>query len=111
VKPGRKAGPPLPPPTAKSEAEHAQEPRIQALMSPAERRRLSRNIDARKREIEATLERLRRGPPTAEQRAAMERVESFVELSRQAVDRGDLRQADALSARALSLVKDLVDGP
>jgi hypothetical protein len=109
-KPVRKAaGPPLPPPAPKTEAEPAEQ-RIQTLISPAEQRRLSRNIDARRRETEGILTRIRGSSPDTEQRAAIDRVVSFLNLSAQAAQRGDLRQADALSVLALSLAKDLVDG-
>jgi hypothetical protein len=115
-KPVRRAGP-VPPPPAKTEPEPEPEaepvpppePRIQALVSPGERRRLRRSIETRRREIESLLERLKNSAQP-EQREGAERVASFLALSAQAAERGDLRQADALSARALSLARDLTDG-
>jgi uncharacterized protein YecE (DUF72 family) len=88
----------------------AAEPRIQALVSAEERSRLTREIAARRREIEKILEQL---PPSTESQrsAAVERVLSFLSLSDQAAERGELRQANEYSNRALVLAKELVSGP
>jgi hypothetical protein len=82
------------------------EPKIQALVPQDEKNRLAREIAARRSEIDRILEQL---PPSEapERNAAIERVRSFLALSAQYAERGDLRQADALSTRALVLAKEL----
>jgi hypothetical protein len=84
----------------------AAEPKIQALVPADERNRLTREIAARRREIEKILAQLP-APPTTERNAAVEQVLSFLNLSNDAAGRGDLRQADAYSSRALVLAKEL----
>jgi hypothetical protein len=115
-KPARRVGP-VPPPNVKLEPEpepesppSTTEPRIQALLSAEDRTRLTREIAARRRDIEKILEQL---PASSEgqRSAAVERVLSFLRLSDQAAERGELRQANEYSNRALVLAKELVSGP
>jgi hypothetical protein len=115
-KPPRKVGP-TPPPNVKLEPEPepeapppTAEPRIQALLSPEDRSRMTREIAARRREIEKIIAQL---PPSTEPQrsAAVERVVSFLTLSDQAAERGELRQANEYSNRALVLAKELVSAP
>ena len=118
-KPPRRVGPvpppnlklePEPEPEAETPAAAATEPRIQPLVPADERSRLTREIAARRREVEKILSQL---PPSTEPQrsAAVERVLSFLKLSDQAAERGDLRQADGFSSRALLLAKELVGTP
>jgi hypothetical protein len=111
-KPGRVASGPAPPPLPRVEPEppgpEAPGPRIQTLIPESDRRRFNLAIDGRRREIQQILSKLEASSPNTEQREAMARVSSLVSLADQAAERGDLRQADALSARALSLARGLV---
>ena len=42
---------------------------------------------------------------------SVDRIRSFVNLSRQAQERGDIQQASALADRALLLAKELLGAP
>jgi hypothetical protein len=110
-KPGRVAGTPQLPPAPKAEPETPGPeagPRIGTLLSQAERRKLTESIAARRREIQQIVQRLEANSPNAEKREAIDRVHSFLSLANQAEERGDLRQADSLLARALLLAKSLM---
>jgi hypothetical protein len=109
-RPGRiAAAPTLPAPKVEPEQAipESSVPRLQTLLTPAERRRLERSIQARRNEIQQLLARAQSDSQTTEQREAVERVHSFLALSDQAAQRGDLRLADGLSSRALSLARGM----
>jgi outer membrane biosynthesis protein TonB len=58
-------------------------------------------------EVQQLLKEITARPPSAATRAAVTRINSFVRLSEQSINRNDLRQADVLAQRALALAKDL----
>lgn len=82
-------------------------PRLQEIVSPEEKRRLTEEIAARKREINDVLGQVSHRALSEEERSTVERIRSFVQLSDQAAGRGDMRQAEALSERALVLAREL----
>ena len=82
-------------------------PRLQEAVSPEEKRRLADGINNRKREINDILQQASRRNLTDGDRGIVERVHSFLQLSDQAASRGELRQADSLSERALVMAREL----
>ena len=82
-------------------------PRLQEIVSPEEKRRITDEINNRKREIADILQQASRRNLTDGDRGIMDRVRSFLQLSDQAATRGDMRQADSLSDRAMVLARDL----
>lgn len=118
-KPARRVGPVAPPnvkPEPEAEAPVAveavpapSEPRIQALVKPDERNKLAKEIAAKRAEIEKLLAQLGSNPG-GDKAAGVERVSSFLTLANQAAERGDIRQADAITTRALLLARDLTEG-
>jgi hypothetical protein len=74
-------------------------------LSAEEQKRLRDTIEARQAEIERRV-RARRHP-TGSDKALVDRIDSFVNLSKEAVQRGDYTQADALLERALILAREL----
>lgn len=76
-------------------------------MPPDESRRIHDEIEKRKAEIAALLNRAKKRRLSAEERNSMERIRSFLSLSDEAAGRGDMRQAEALSERALVLAREL----
>jgi len=95
--------PETPPPSAIAE----ERPRLQEIVSPQEQRKIAEAIAARKREIGQVLEQAVSRTLTDHEKNLEERVRSFLQLSDQAAGRGDWRQADALSDRALVLAREL----
>ena len=69
--------------------------------------RVLEEIAARKREIESILQQASQRQLSEDDRAIVERVRSFLQLSDQAAGREDMRQAEALSERALVLAREL----
>jgi hypothetical protein len=117
-KPTRRAGPVTPPdtkPEPEAETTVAEpapapaEPRIQAIVPRDERNKLAKEIAAKRAEIEKLLSQLGSNPG-ADKAAGVERVNSFLTLANQATERGDIRQADAITTRALLLARDLTEG-
>lgn len=100
--------PVAPPPEVPAPAPVVEErPRLQEPVSPEEKRRLADEINNRKREINDILQQAsRRNLPDGD-RGIVERVHSFLQLSDQAAARGELRQADSLSERALVMAREL----
>ncbi len=82
-------------------------PRIQAIVPEAEQQRIRQALVACRAEINAQLAQASRRRLNAADRATVNRVRSFLTLSDQAVQRGDLVQADELSSRALILARGL----
>jgi hypothetical protein len=64
-------------------------------------------INSRLEEVKKLRAEVERRKLTSASRMAVNRVDSFVKLSQTAIGRGDLRQADALTQRALIIVRDL----
>jgi hypothetical protein len=87
------------------------QPRIRALIPPAEQQRLERSIAQQKREIQERTARAQAAGSNSERRAMIDRIQSFLDLSAEAEKQGDLREAEALAARALALARDLSNVP
>jgi hypothetical protein len=102
-----------PRPEAPAEAEQPAQPAadapapapFQPILSAQEQARLKNSIDARRREIEERLKSVKR--PSAHDQGLIDRINSFVNLSSQAAQRGDFTQADALLERASILAREL----
>jgi hypothetical protein len=101
VKPPETAAP------APQPATPEERPRLQEIISAEERKRLLEEIGNRKREINEVVDSAARRNLSQQDRDRIDRIRSFVELSDQAAGRGDMRQADALSERALLLAREL----
>jgi hypothetical protein len=85
-------------------------PRLQEILSPEEKRKLVEEINSRKREVNEILQQAARRNLSQADRVIVERVRSFLALSDQAAGRDDIRQADALSERAVVLARELRNG-
>jgi hypothetical protein len=81
--------------------------RIQALLPAEERLKIKEGVENRWREINDRLSRISYEKLPPEQKSTVERIRSFLSLSERAYNRGDMRQADSLSERALVLARDL----
>jgi hypothetical protein len=82
-------------------------PRVQEALSAEEKRRITDDIATRKREIGDILQQASRRNLSEADRGIVERVRSFVQMCDQAAARGELRQADALSERAVVMSREL----
>lgn len=82
-------------------------PRIRPVLSAAERRQKSEEIESRWREVNSMLTQASNRQLSDEQLNTVNRIKSFLSMSEEALRRGDIRQADALSDRALLLAGDL----
>jgi len=83
-----------------------EQPPIRPLVSGEEQKRIKSSIESRRRSIEDLLNRAK-GHQTDENKALVERINSFLAQSAEAEKRGDFTQADALSVRALILAQEL----
>jgi hypothetical protein len=118
-KPVRRVGSPPPgpkpesPPVAQGPAAPAtpaaepERPRIQELVAPAEQKQLSDSLEARRREIRYALDQAAARGPSAHEKNLINRINSFLRLSDEALARGDARQADAQAERAQILCREL----
>ncbi len=115
--PARPARKPPPKPEATQEAEQPAAPAaaptdtaetapFQPILSPQEQARLKNSIEARRREIGDRLLKNSKNP-SPHDKGLIDRINSFVELSAKAEQRGDFTQADALLERASILAKEL----
>jgi hypothetical protein len=112
---------PTPPPVARVESPAPAQPEVlpappgttarapAALQSRSDRTRSRAAIEAQIRDTQAALTQLLRRNLAGEFKDDRDRATSLVELARQAIARGDLRQADDLSDRAAILAKTLLD--
>lgn len=92
-----------PPPPVVTE----ERPRLQEIVPPEEKKKLADDINVRKREINEVLQQAGRRQLSEQDRSIVERIRSFLQLSDQAAARDDMRQAEALSERALVLAREL----
>jgi hypothetical protein len=81
--------------------------RLRPAESPAERRRIERDIASRRVQTLRLLNDISRRNLNEEQRATLARIQAFLEQADGAMKNNDLREADALSSRALLLSQDL----
>lgn len=82
-------------------------PRLQEIVPVEERKKLADQMAARKHEIDEALRQAAGRPLSYHDRNIVDRIKSFLQLSDQSAARGDMRQADALSDRALILAREL----
>jgi hypothetical protein len=82
-------------------------PRIQAIVSPEEARRIEEAIKVRKRELNERLGQLQRRQLDPAETNMVGRIQSFISQADEAARRGELAEADALSERALLLAREL----
>ena len=108
-RPSRPQPKPVEPPPAAAQPQPPVEerPRLQEIVSPEERKKLADQMAARKREIDEALRMAAARPLSDHDRNIVDRIKSFLQLSDQAGARGDMRQAEALSERALILAREL----
>jgi hypothetical protein len=85
-------------------------PAIGEMISPTELKRLSDQVQGRRKEVNQIVEQIKRRHPTHEQDLVMNNIENFLTLSKEAEKRNDIRQADALAERAQILARDLQNG-
>jgi hypothetical protein len=95
-----------PPPPAEDPARI----RLQPMVSAEERLKIKEEVESRQREVNDRLVRIRKRGLTAQEKNTVSRIQSFLNLSAQALNRGDMRQANSLSERALLLARDLESG-
>jgi hypothetical protein len=104
------AGSPKPEPEPEPEAPPTpavqEQAPIQPILSGGEQKRIQDAIEARKREIDDKLGRVK-GHSSSHDKSLMERINSFLAQCAQAEQRADYSQADALSERALILAREL----
>lgn len=83
-----------------------EKPPFQPILSEDEQRQIKGVLETRRKEIRDLLGRAKAHPSSTNQ-ALEDRIDSFVKQSDDAAQRGDYRQADALSERAWILAKEL----
>jgi hypothetical protein len=83
---------------------------VQEILQPEELKRLQDSILARKQEVHRVIDPPLSRKPNAQQAAALNRIQSFLQQAEDAEKRGDLRQADALGERAQILAREFQGG-
>ncbi len=81
--------------------------RVRPVASESERKRLLREVTKRRLQTQRMLVELGQRTLREDQRAGLARVQAFLDQVEAALKENDLRQADALSSRALLLCQDL----
>ena len=87
-----------------------EQPRLQPMYSEEEKRRISAELEKRRNETDGLLRVMNQNRMSAEQRASVDRVRSFMNVAEDAAKRGDLHSADAFSMRAVVLARELASG-
>jgi hypothetical protein len=110
----RRPGPPpaaapavTPPPAT---AEPAEAPRIQEVIPQAELDKLREQAKGRRDEVARIFDQLGKRGLARFPKSVVESIKNFLELSKEAEARNDMRQADALAERAQILARDLQNG-
>jgi arginine kinase len=80
---------------------------FQPILTPAEQTKLKDAIETRGREIAERVNKAKARGLSSHDEDLVKRINSFLELSKQAAQRGDYTQADSLSDRALLLAREL----
>jgi hypothetical protein len=93
-------------PAAQPPAEDVRPP-VQALVPAEDQKKLQDSAQGRKREVSQILSQAPTQSLTARQKDIVRRIGFFVRQSDQAEQRGDMRQADDLAARAQALAREL----
>jgi hypothetical protein len=96
---GPQPPPPAPPPASRR--------RIRPVESAAERRRLQADISTRQRQVQDILAKARNRQLSDAEKAAVDRVQAFLDQTEAALKDKDLQQAAALANRALLLCQEL----
>lgn len=92
-----------PPPTTEPQPRQ----RVRPVASESERKRLQREVTKRRLQTQRMLVELSQRTLREDQRSGVARVQAFLDQVETALKENDLRQADALSSRALLLCQDL----
>lgn len=84
-------------------------PRIHPIVPPVERRQVAEGIQASWNETNAILDKMKVNAHSllGEERTTLSRVQSFLRLSERAYKRRQMRQAETLADRALTLAREL----
>ncbi len=100
---------PVTPPATTPQAEP---PRgaIQEVISSTELKRLTDQVQGRRREVTQILEQASKRRLSQSQQNDVNNIRNFLTLSLEAEQRNDIRGADALAERALILARDLQNG-
>jgi len=108
-RPRPEAAPATPPPAtpAATPAELDPRPPIQEIVSPEDSSRLKASADTHKSEIRRLFGQLPWRELTKEQRDVVDTIRSFVRLSDEAEQGGDMRKANELAERGLVLAQGL----
>jgi hypothetical protein len=85
-------------------------PPIGPVLSDEERRRMTEDISSRLQEVEKMLGRIAALHPTDAEKASVEKIRSFHRLSHEALERGEIQQANALADRAVLLAQEVLHG-
>jgi hypothetical protein len=96
--------PPVQPPATPPPEERTP---IQEVLPPTEQRRLAEEADASTREALRVLDQVQSRSLNRNQRSIVDRVKAFLKQAEEAKQRGDMRQASELAARAQVLAKEL----
>jgi hypothetical protein len=92
-------GPPSPPASDR--------PPVEEIVPADEQKRLQESAENRKKAARQLLDQMKGRHATQDQHRIIQRVQSFLNQSDEAAQRGDMRQADLLAERALVLAKEL----
>lgn len=120
-RPGRSrppAGPPLAAPVKPEAVETAEtpqaapaveapRPRIEPALPAEQRRQLNEEIVSRQHKIEQMVAGITARRLSESEKRSVERIKSFLNLSHQALERGDTQQAGALADRASLLAQEM----
>jgi hypothetical protein len=85
-------------------------PTIQEIVSPQERQRLQSAANKARQDTDGLLAQAVRRRLTGSERGLIDRIREFMKLSREEEKSGDMRQADELAERGLTLAKELQSG-
>ena len=91
-------------------AGETQRPPIGPVLSDDERRRLNEDIASRLRDVDQMLVRITALRLTDAEKASADRIRSFLKLSRDAMEHGEIQQASALADRAVLLAQEVLRG-
>jgi hypothetical protein len=94
-----------PPPAPAVEATR---PRIEPAVPAEQRRQLNEDIASRQHKIEQIVAGITARRLSESEKHSVERIKSFLNLSHQALERGDTQQAGALADRASLLAQELI---
>jgi hypothetical protein len=93
-----------PPPAPAVEAPR---PRIEPALTAQQRRQLNEEIASRQHKVEQMLVSITARRLSDSEKDSVERIKSFLNLSHQALERGDTQQASALADRASLLAQEM----